>query len=185
MRRHRGALYLPLKVVAADRLQCFRLHRIGRPILFGGQQHASPERDVRVGGGPNHPLDGFVVGVRIPIFAKQRLVVLRLVLIAVSVHISLLEVGATSTETNGRHVAIAVEVNIRLVHGGEAVVWLDAKEGAVNVFGDFARYFEVADIAFNPRGAVESSEDLCAGEIGVVIVLDTVDVVGRGCQALC
>jgi hypothetical protein len=53
-------------------------------------------------------------------------------------HVALLEVDVAILESEGGDGAVAVEVDVFFEEGREAVVGLDAVEGAVYVFGNFA-----------------------------------------------
>jgi len=80
-------------------------------------------------------------------------------LVAVRPNKALLKVSMAVFDADGRHVAVAVEVDIILVDRREAVIRLDAEECAIDLGWDRACYFEIENITFNARSSVDAVED--------------------------
>jgi hypothetical protein len=180
MRRKGWAEDLSLKVIASNRLERLRIHRIGWPVLLGRQEHAPPKYNIRVRRRADHALDRLVIRIRIPIFPKQAPPLLLLVLEPIRAHVALLEVCPTVLDADGGHVAVAVEVDVRVVERWEAVVGLHAEEGAFDVRRDRARHLEILHVAFDAGGGVETRKGLGLGELHAVVCLDAVGVERRG-----
>lgn len=180
MRREGRTQHLPLKIIAARCLQGFGVYRIRRPVLLGCEQHASPEEDVRIRGRANHPLDGLIIRVRIAIPAKERFARFTLGLVPIRVNVPLLEVGGSVRDADCSDVPIAVEIDVGLEDGREAVVRLDAKEGSFDVGGDLTGHLKVLDITLDARGSVEAVEYFGGGEFELRTGLLAVRVVRGG-----
>ena len=182
---HRWAEHLALKVIPANRVEGVWVHRVRWSILLGSQEHSPPEENVRVCRSPNNTLHRLVIRVWVAVLAKQRLIMLGLVVITVRLDVSLLEMGLAIAEADSRDVAVTIEVHVGLVYRCEPVVGLDAEECPVNVLWDLARDLQIMDIALNAGWPIKALEGLGLRELCVTADLDTVDVIGLCSQALC
>lgn len=102
-------------------------------------------------------------------------------LVAVRFDISLFETRPTLRNLNNSYIAIPVKVDIGVVNRWESVIWLDAKESAIYIFGDFPSHFKIPNIRFQTTGLIESTKYLRRWKFYLVTASDPVHI-NRGGQ---
>lgn len=161
-----GRLNLPFEIIPAKSLHGNRVQGERRAVFFASEEHAPPERNIGIARGSNYALDTLIVRPGIAVPSEDAPPRGRLGFVAVRLDIALLEVGMAILDTDGRHGAVAVEVDVVFKQRREAMVWLDAVEGPVDVFWYRACDFEIENVALEAGGLVHAAENFCVGECG-------------------